>query len=215
MELPRQIIRIELLVVQFVDVGPGAVLALLAHRLADQLEAVGLRHQVGVERAGHIGDVDHLGAHRVADLERRHGARAADVVDLDLPLAGLVHPVDEALEILGELGLLGERRDGTQRHLLGAGRGRQQAGRKRGENGNSHGTPLCMGSQTAGMAALFLALSIEYNRPGRAASQTSSASIRHPEVAAKRPSKDGRPVMDQKVGTNRWRNAPSRKRSRS
>ncbi len=87
---------------------PGAVLALLGHRLADQLEGVRLRHQVGVERAGHVGDIDHPRAHRIADLERRHRARAADIVDLDDALAVLVHLLDEALEILRELRAFGE-----------------------------------------------------------------------------------------------------------
>jgi hypothetical protein len=140
-ELPRQVLRIELLVVQLVDEGPGAVRPLLAHRLGDQLEAVRFRHQVGVERAGHVGDVDHLGAHRVADLERRHRARPADVVDLDLALAGLVDAVDKALEVLRELGLLGEGRHRAQRHLLGLDHARGQHQQCTEYRGGFHGRP--------------------------------------------------------------------------
>jgi hypothetical protein len=118
-ELARQIVRVELLIVQLIDEFPGAVLPLLAHRLGDQFECVRLGHEVGVERARDIGDVHHLGAHRIADLERRHRARTADVVDADDALAVGIHLLDEALEVLGKLRAFRERRDGAQHHLLG------------------------------------------------------------------------------------------------
>jgi hypothetical protein len=103
---------------QLVDEVPSAVLALLGHWLGDQLEAVGLRHQVGVERAGDVRDVDHLGAHRIADLERRHRARTPDVVDAHEALAIGVHFLDEALEVFGKLRAFRESRHGTQRDFL-------------------------------------------------------------------------------------------------
>ena len=181
MELPGQIVRIDLLLVQLIDERPGAILRCSLIGLETSFSAVRLGHEVGVERAGDIGDVHHLGAHRIADLERRHRPRAADVIDLHLALAVRVHLLDEALEVLGKLGALGEGGDRAQRHLLGqdrsVGRGDQPAQSEPGNQHLTHGNPLDC-SQTAGMAALFVAVSIKYNRAERWASQTPT--VPHP-----------------------------------
>src|SRR5499426_4127218 len=137
-ELARQVPGIELVIVQLVDVVPGAVAPLLAHRLAEQLEGVGFGDQVAVERAGDVGHVDDARAYGVAHLERRQGARAADIVDLDDALAVAVHLLDEAFEILGELGSLREGGDGPQGDLVGRGDWLRQHGCEHGCGGKTH-----------------------------------------------------------------------------
>ena len=83
-------------------------------------QASELGEHVGVERARDVGDVDDAGFERIADLERRHGLGAADVVDADLALALGVHNLDEALEAAGIEGLLRKRGYAFERHLLSA-----------------------------------------------------------------------------------------------
>ena len=119
---------IHLLVVELGHVVEAAVLAQLGHRPLRELPGVRLREHVGVEGAGDVGDVDHAGFERIADLEGRHRLGAADVVDADLALALGVDDVDEALEAARVQRLLGERGDALERHLLGVScgaRGRQ------------------------------------------------------------------------------------------
>ena len=140
-ELARKILRAELLVVQLVDVIPGAVLALLAHRLAVELKTVRLGHEIGVEGARHVGHVDHARAHGIADLERRHCPRAADIVDLDQALAVGVHLLDEALEIARKLGAFGKGGDRAQRDLLGRGRRCCRDKDGAGDDDRAHGSP--------------------------------------------------------------------------
>ena len=107
-ELARQEEAIHLLSVELVEKFPGTVAALLGHGLEDQLMSIGLWHQVRVEGAGDICDVNDASSHRIADLERRHGAGAANVVDLDNALAVVVHLLDKPLEVLRELRPLGK-----------------------------------------------------------------------------------------------------------
>src|SRR3954469_1360190 len=168
-ELARQIVGIEFLVVQLVDVLPGAVLALLAHRLAVELEPVRLRHQVGIERAGHVGDVDHARAHRIAHLERGHRARAADIVDLDHALAVGVHLLDETFEILREFGALGKGRHGPEGDLLGRGGRCRQNHDHAGDERRAH-ISLLWNEQRA-CSRYFLIYSFEYNQGGAELSQ--------------------------------------------
>ena len=126
-DVPRQQDRIHLLVVDVGHVGVAAVLAQLRHRPLGELPGIRFRHHVGVEGAGHVGDVDHAVLERIADLERRHRLRPADVVDLDHALAVGVDLLDEPLEAARVERLLGKRRDALERHLLSAG----DAGRSR------------------------------------------------------------------------------------
>ena len=57
-----------------------------------------IRHDVGGERTRRVGDVNDTGLECVADLERWHRLRPADVVDLNYPLAVRVDTLDERFE---------------------------------------------------------------------------------------------------------------------
>ena len=107
-DVPREKDRIHLVGIQLRHVVVAAVLAQLRHRPFGELPGVGLRHHVGVESPGRIGDIDDAGFERVTYLERRHGFRSADVVDLQDALAVPIHLLDEELESTRIGGLLGE-----------------------------------------------------------------------------------------------------------
>ena len=114
----RQEDSVHLLRIEAGHVVEAAVLAQLGHRNLPEFPGIGLRHHVGVESAGRVGDIDDTVLERVADFKRRHGLRAADVVDADDALARLVHALDEALEAARIGSLLGEGGDGAQGDFL-------------------------------------------------------------------------------------------------
>src|SRR6188474_2622376 len=97
-DLARKVDGVHLLVVELGHVVEAAVLAQLRHRPLGELPGIRLGEYVGVERARDVGYVDDAGLERIADLERRHGLGAADIIDADLTLALGVHDLDEALE---------------------------------------------------------------------------------------------------------------------
>src|ERR1043165_4413993 len=117
-ELTGKVLGIELLIVQLVDQFPCAVLSLFGHRLCDQLEPIGLGHQVCVEGAGDVRDVDDARAYRVAHFKRRHRARPADVIDAQYAHSVGIDLVDEALEVLGKLRAFGKCRHSSESYLL-------------------------------------------------------------------------------------------------
>ena len=164
-DVPREEDRIHLLGIEVRHVVVAAVLAQLRHRPFGQLPGVGLGHHIGVESAGRICDIDNAGFERVADLERRHGLRSADIVDLKHALAVAIHALDEELETARIGGLFGEGGNRAQGDFLGRCRRCRRNHDRAGDEGRAHGfSPLRAES-------LLMIRSFKYNRGGVELSQ--------------------------------------------
>src|SRR5262249_10249099 len=88
-------------------------------------------------------DIDDAGFERVADLERRHGFRSADIVDLKDALAVPIHALDEALEAARIGGVFGKGRNRAQGDVLGRRRGCPEDGHQAHDQCPAHDCPLC------------------------------------------------------------------------
>src|SRR5215472_4211488 len=164
-DMPREEDRVHLFGIEPRHVVVAAVLAQLRHRPFGQLPGVGLGHHIGVESPGRIREIDNAGFERVADLERRHGLRSADIVDLKDALAVAIHPLDEELEAARIGGLFGEGGNRAQGDFLGRCRRCHRDHERAGDEGRAHGiSPLRAES-------LLMIRSFNYNRGGVELSQ--------------------------------------------
>jgi hypothetical protein len=96
-----------------------------------ELPGVSFGHEVCVECAGRVRDIDDAVLQRIADLEWRHRLWAADIIDLNDTLAGRVDAVDEAFNPARIGGFLGECRYRSKRHFA------RSRSTRMGENSNN------------------------------------------------------------------------------
>jgi hypothetical protein len=127
-----QVHHVALLVPDLVDGLECAVLALLRDRYLGQLEEIGLRHHVGIERPGVHRQVHDAGLDGVTRLERRDGLGAAEEVDLQQSFSFGIDLLDPGLKPLDVDGVFSKSTDQAEGCLLRGGCERHGRGEQQG-----------------------------------------------------------------------------------